>query len=192
MERKLKDMISQEMVLWRDQSRRHNFSPKGWIISEIVKNYYKDFFKNKEEFNIKEFCKKLELEVEKIDLNFNSLDKNIWGMLDRKNKKIYISEHLKNEQTIRFTIAHELAHFLIDQNETNDIYYRDRINIGKEVIYNDFAASFLVDIKQIQDYIDNKKLTFRELSKNYKVHYETIGILIDQELRKRKKINQIK
>ena len=191
---KLKNEILREVAKWTNKNRYNSEKspfglPKGWKISKIVRNFFDDFLKTQKKcFDIYKLCSLLDLKIDKYaDLNFNNSNSNVWGLLDKKNKKIYISKDIETERARRFTIAHELAHFLIDQNDVNDIFYRDRFKIGEEVIYNDFAASFLVDIEEVKNYINEvkqkneQKFSLFKLSKKYDVPFETIGILIDLE-----------
>jgi Zn-dependent peptidase ImmA (M78 family) len=110
-----------------------------------------------------------ELGISVIDEKFN--DSDISGMLFRdENKKVNIigvnSSHSPNRQ--RFTIAHELGHFLLHKGETNHfdragvfrVNYRNSVSStatnNEEIEANTFAAAILMPEHFIMPAIEQK------------------------------------
>ena len=107
------------------------------------------------------------------------IDNELCGYIEKEdNGKIviyYNPDHHENRQ--RFTIAHELAHYLLGHLDDNHRMYRDTsknfssdIYDPKEVAANKAAAAILMPEKKIKDLIFNKKITsIKELAKIMKV-----------------------
>ncbi len=74
---------------------------------------------------------------------------DISGVYDRKACSIYVAQDDQPERQ-RFTIAHELAHYFLDDNVKEDIFLRsEALNLDKEgkkqdMEANAFAASLLM------------------------------------------------
>ena len=195
--KKISQLVKVAIDKWKTPYRYEpNGISKGKIIAQIVRKYFEESNSNLlkgKSFNIKNFCENLGVKVqENVNFKINENQKkqidflqdgnkeNIWGMLVKKESKIYVSNHLNTEQAKRFTIAHELGHLFIDSNKENqDIFFRNRSHLGSEVIVNDFAANFLVgDIEALKN--DSETMPLGDLSREYKVPFETIGILLDE------------
>jgi Zn-dependent peptidase ImmA (M78 family) len=84
-------------------------------------------------------------------------DANISGLYDRKSNSIYLSKTEPYERKA-FTIAHELGHFLLHENNLGEIFYRstmislDETTQKDEAEANCFAASLLIPEEQLREY----------------------------------------
>ena len=80
-----------------------------------------------------------------------------WGKLYKANNKniILLSREIPYENSRRFTLAHEVAHYLMD-DKPNDVAFRTKfIFDAKEEKYNIFAINLL--ITDDNEYRENKK-----------------------------------
>lgn len=91
---------------------------------------------------------------------------------------IKVNENIKDEKWSRFTIAHELGHYLyrkhndLLENDTIVIYEDKRSNLKEERFVNEFAAELLMPEKIYKDFIENKSpniQTFQEISERFNV-----------------------
>jgi Zn-dependent peptidase ImmA (M78 family) len=94
----------------------------------------------------------------KIELEFEEMDKSILGVSEIDKNKIWINETLlgkENEYQMRFTMAHELGHFVLHskyvnylkqqtffQKEICDFYQRNHSRLERQA--NIFAANILM------------------------------------------------
>lgn len=74
----------------------------------------------------------------------------------------------------RFTIAHELGHFVLHRNEapegvTDDTFYRSALSDKREAEANAFAANLLMPWHLIDKYVDSGVRTPQELAKLFGV-----------------------
>src|SRR5579872_3999410 len=83
---------------------------------------------------------------------------DISGILDRENKKIYVSSS-ESYQRKSFTVAHELGHYLLHRDKTQEIFYRsdaqDLNPEGKDIEETEanwFAASLLIPSNMVNKY----------------------------------------
>ena len=119
---------------------------------------------------------------------------DILGMF--KNNTIYTNEK-QSKNAIRFTIAHEIGHIVMEELKENITYERDiSNNKPSEVIANNFAAELLVPtdflIKKVKEIINelnnnkvniprNKDLIIEKLAELFIVSYETMYFRIMRE-----------
>lgn len=101
-----------------------------------------------------------------VDVRSANLERDISGLFVVKDNKPYIrySEHESKERK-RFTIAHELGHFVLHKDislfvdKKGEVLYRDSNSRTGEIIRereaNAFAASLLMPKKFIKDEIQN-------------------------------------
>ncbi len=111
--------------------------------------------------NLKKICKHLD-----INLKSEELNENISGLFIVKEDAYFIRYNKKEPKTRRrFTIAHELGHFVLHKNiplfvdkAGAKILYRDNESstgeVKREREANAFAASLLMPIKFIKNEID--------------------------------------
>lgn len=111
------------------------------------------------------------------------------GLLDKKNKTIYINS-TDSEERQRFTIAHELAHFMYNHNEDKyGLNYRDgnKARTSAERQADDFAGELLMPSpvvrKKLKEYSDAKP-TVVEMANLFgvskdamRVKLETMGVI---------------
>jgi Zn-dependent peptidase ImmA (M78 family) len=129
--------------------------------------------------------------IEKIANNLGlSVEKGMFGesisgfLLTKEKKNVIAIKSTESEVRQRFTIGHELGHFLFHSNKVDDIFiskvhFRNESSstgeVRKEREANSFAAAILMPEKFIEEEIDNleKSLTveevIKELSKIFKV-----------------------
>ena len=166
----------------------------GKIIAQTVRKFADENLFKDGNFDIRKFCEYIGVQVkENINFVFNEDEKktikflyngdktNIWGMLSKVESVIYLSHFLETEKAKRFTIAHEIGHLFIDDDSKSgqDVFFRNRTQIGGEVFINDFAGNFLVgNLEKLKK--DAKTKSANTLSKIYQVPFETIGILLDE------------
>lgn len=132
------------------------------------------------------------INVEKIIAGMELLlirDKNLTesGMLDASQnpKRIIVnaSDHMYNQ---RFTMAHELGHLFL-HNEEKEILFRNRVphdqNTIKEQQANEFAASLLVPLWLLEPIVSSgKQYTGNKLSELFQVSKGTIGFQLKKLL----------
>lgn len=104
--------------------------------------------------NVIEIANNLGLQV----YTYNETNPNISGMLDPKNKKIYVS---RNDLYLRqkFSVAHEIGHWVLDHRGISpdgdkfEISYRNVMTAQdiKEVRANHFAACLLMPEKETKE-----------------------------------------
>ena len=104
-------------------------------------------------------AKKLDIDIWEVkDIPSKNKNHEIWGYLKyiTKNKsEIFISKKIPYNSK-RFTIAHEIAHFIIDNDNAGDVAFRTRfLHDPKESKYNIFAINLL--IPSFEDYKKVKK-----------------------------------
>ncbi len=123
-------------------------------------------------FDIFKFAKELGIEVLWTERLRTTDSKVAWGQLRYKNKtqpQIILSDEIVYENSIRFTLAHEIAHYLIDEKGTEDIAWKIKFMFDKkEAKYNTFAINLLIPNED--EYADNfSKMTISQLATHYQV-----------------------
>ena len=81
----------------------------------------------------------------------------------------------------RFTIAHELAHFILHRDEigngiTDDVLYRSGLSNKMEKEANQLAADILMPWKLLDPILDSGESDIRELADMFKVSPSTMSI----------------
>lgn len=139
------------------------------FIINKAKQLLKQFGEQSAPIDVENICKKLGiLFIEK------ELDDNVSGFLLFKGPQPYIVINTNHKTTgrRRFTIAHELGHFLLHKNQHVHVLNDDLISIIKfrdetstlgvdveEIEANRFAAELLMPEELIINYIDENNLT---------------------------------
>ena len=165
------------------------------------------FFNNENLYNekyiniIKENQKTIPVKITKIASELGitiyraNMSENISGAIfgknigyDNEEYIIYVNGcHSINKQ--RFTIAHEIAHFLLHKNQigdnlTDSAMYRSKLSNAKERQANALAAEILMPLQELRNYVYNIGVTNIEaLSEIFKVSKETMSIRL-RDLRK--------
>jgi Zn-dependent peptidase ImmA (M78 family) len=120
-------------------------------------------------------------EIFKIKIDETDLGKDISGFLERIGSKwhIYINKH-ESELRKRFTIAHELGHFIFHRNQylsdskPDQIFFRDENTNLVEWQANEFAAKLLMPKDTFGKYIKNGCNTIAQLADKFKVSTSAI------------------
>lgn len=136
-----------------------------------------------------------------IDLQYGQFSQNISGVLKRKNKEgcpVIIINSADSPVRQRFTIAHELGHYLLHSQKLlhvdsnfETVYFRDenssRANKIEEIQANAFAAELLMPSKDLEDQF--KKLSTQNLeniviilAKRYQVSTTAMAIKVNKVL----------
>lgn len=151
----------------------------GFIKKEIV-NQALNTLKNHSDgvfpINVIDLAHSMGLRV--MEANFTKDD--IAGMLDMNKKAIYIARddgYLRK----RFSIAHEIGHYVLHKEACEDgrhISYRDEISsLGfdiKEIEANFFAANLLMPYKKVMELVKNK-YTLEEMANFFNVSNVSMG-----------------
>lgn len=112
---------------------------------------------------------------EDISVEYVSLDSSISGMLSRRDEKWIISvnkDHPKNRQ--RFTLAHELAHYVLHKSNresfTDTVFFRGASVNNIEYAANEFAARLLMPEDKMRQVIQSGEVqTIKELAELFGV-----------------------
>ena len=98
-----------------------------------------------------------------IDIVYTQLDPSISGSLSRIGDKWIISVnklHHKNRQ--RFTLGHELAHYVLHKSDNEEfidtVFFRGLSNNNIERTANDFASRLLMPEDKVRDLIVNRNI----------------------------------
>jgi len=154
--------------------------------NEEIEKIIEQIFKN---FDVKEIPIPVEKIVEKLNIRIKrspAPSDEISGILIRKNGVALIGvNNTESHVRQRFTIAHELGHFMLHPAKDAFVDYRDNqagvIRNSKERQANMFAASFLIPRKQITS--DVRKISkggifeseIESLAKKYDVSKEAMN-----------------
>lgn len=112
-----------------------------------------------------------------IKLYYNDLDRDISGFIERISPcewAIHINKW-ENRLRQRFTIAHELAHFILHQkilqsgSHYDNILYRDENTSAIEREANSFASRLLMPKNKFAQYIDEGINTIEKLSDKFEL-----------------------
>ena len=141
-------------------------------ITNRAENILKQYSNAMYPIAIVDIAEKLGLIVKKAQ--FSKTD--IAGMLNRQDKTIYVAES-DNMGRRRFSIAHEIGHYVLHEDEKY-ISYRDNIStLGfdiKEVEANFFAANLLMPEKEIKA-LYNANYTLENMSHYFAVSRAAVG-----------------
>ena len=121
-----------------------------------------------------------------------NMSKNISGAIfgknlgyDNEKYLIYVNgSHHINRQ--RFTIAHEIAHFLlhrekIGDNLTDSALYRSKLSNTQERQANILASELLIPLHLLKDYINKGVRNIQTLSNIFEVSKEAMKIRLENE-----------
>lgn len=116
-------------------------------------------------------------EIFAINLYFNDLDRNISGFIERTSPQNWAIHVNKWENPLRqkFTIAHELAHFILHKeilksgSHYDSVLYRDENTSPIEREASSFASNLLMPSEKFEEYINNGYNTIEKLSEKFKL-----------------------
>ena len=114
-------------------------------------------------------------EIFGIDLYYNDLDRDTSGFIERKapNKWAIHVNKWENPLRQRFTIAHELAHFILHKNilqagsHYDSILYRDENTSQIERDANTYASELLMPANEFKKYISEGVNTIEKLASKF-------------------------
>lgn len=121
----------------------------------------------------------------------------ISGKIERHGSKykIYVNAN-HSKKRARFTVAHELAHFILHRDEigdgiVDDALYRSKLGGRKEVEANKLAADILMPWHLIEQALKENPQDIEELAKKFDVSNSAMSIRLgvpyeikDEELKK--------
>lgn len=130
--------------------------------------------------DVNSLAKALSLRVE-----YKVLSDDISGMLEKKNEKWVVvvnSLHHKNRQ--RFTIAHEIAHFLLHRDKEESFvdkaFFRSDDGVGGiEAEANKFAASILMPREEFVFYVRNVSNELKKVADEFGVSTAAVKVRAD-------------
>lgn len=121
------------------------------------------------------------LEVKVIEHSFSD---NISGVFFKKDGKLFLGVNSNHhEHRRRFTIAHEIGHYILhsaevlhyDKSDPDKIYLRADNVLGlDEVEANHFAAELLLPEKLLLKCIENNILSIKDLAERFNVSEDTM------------------
>ncbi len=119
------------------------------------------------------------LNISVVPHNFSD---NISGVFFRKNGKLYLGVNSsQHEHRQRFTIAHEIGHYILHSQETlhydthhdthpSEVSFRaDNISSFEETEANHFAAELLMPEDSVQELIESGVTSIQELAEKFDV-----------------------
>ncbi len=116
-------------------------------------------------------------EIFNIKLYFNDLDRDVSGFIERTGPQDWAIHVNKWENALRqkFTIAHELAHFILHKNilqtgsHYDSILYRDENTSLIERQASSFAAELLMPPNKFEQYINEGVNTIEKLAEKFEL-----------------------
>lgn len=116
-------------------------------------------------------------EIFEIDLYFNDLDRNTSGFIERTGPAKWAIHVNKWENALRqkFTIAHELAHFILHKNilqsgsHYDSILFRDDNTSSIERQASSFASELLMPSDKFGEYINEGCNTIEKLADKFEL-----------------------
>ena len=158
----------------RPQINKQNQEPPllGGNVDDIIKSITDlGLIDNKGRVDIVEYVK----QIDNINLVFDGeLSSAQSGYLAKEGNKWIIGVNKKhNHKRQRFTIAHELAHFILHKGEEeyfeDEIFFRDNNLTSIEFAANNFAANILMPEASIRKSIAGGVTSLEDLADNYDV-----------------------
>lgn len=116
-------------------------------------------------------------DIYNIKLYYNDLDRDTSGFIERITPQEWAIHVNKWEHPLRqrFTIAHELAHFILHQNilqagsHYDSILYRDENTSAIEREANSFASNLLMPADKFEQYIRDGENTIERLADKFQL-----------------------
>lgn len=121
-------------------------------------------------------------EIYNIKLYYNDLDRDTSGFIERITPQEWAIHVNKWENPLRqkFTIAHELAHFILHQNilqsgsHYDSILYRDENTSPTEREANSFASNLLMPEDKFKQYISEGINTIEKLADKFQLSISAV------------------
>ena len=113
------------------------------------------------------------------------MNKGISGKIEKREEGyVIITNEAEPKERRRFTIAHELVHFILHKEKIGDGFtentlYRSGLSSQYEVEANRLAADILMPLNKIEEYISNEgteKATIAGLAKVFNVSFSAIRV----------------
>lgn len=133
---------------------------------------------------------------------FVMIDENVSAIKGLKNNKIVVANSKRSYESVMFTLAHELAHYLSqkwlnhnDKDHKVQLEFRERTNKGErdetENLMDFIAASILMPEEEFKKHLEEKNITslesaqssdIEELASIYDTEYEAVRRRIKEVL----------
>jgi Zn-dependent peptidase ImmA (M78 family) len=172
-----------------DLSEWQNFIKNGFVLPSVTSTV--SVPKMKEPSDVLKEASTLGIKLEPLDIvavakkifNMNLIDnkdlgKSVSGFLEKINDKwcIYVNKY-ENEQRKRFTIAHEIGHFVLHKDSYflnnnyiyDQIFFRDENTSPMEREANNFASDLLMPEDVFNRYIREGFNTISKLADKFKL-----------------------
>ncbi len=151
-------------------------------ISNKAENILNKYWDGKFPIDVKKIGESLGIAFEE-----KALEKDVYGIISKKNNKI-ICEINSNDSITRqrFTIAHEIGHYVLGDLNDNDTMFRDdKTKVlqddYREINANKFAAELLMPAKAIEYFVYAIKVAnFEELIKKFNVSEQAMVYRLDK------------
>lgn len=121
-----------------------------------------------------------------ISVYLAELSKDISGAILKKDGKyvIYVNDK-DNKKRQRFTIAHEIAHYIlhkeqIGDNLTDNAMYRSKLSNTQERQANILASEILIPIHKLKEILNLKNYDIKSIANVFGVSRQAINIRINQ------------
>ena len=114
------------------------------------------------------------------------LSKDISGAILKKDNKYVIYVNSKdNKKRQRFTIAHEIAHYIlhkdkIGDNLTDNAMYRSKLSNTQERQANILASEILIPIHKLREILKIKNYDIKAIAERFGVSKQAINIRINR------------
>lgn len=125
--------------------------------------------------NIEKFINDLSLsEGNTIEIRYVSLPKATSGILNQENGKWIMSINKNdNPKRQRFTLAHELGHYILHKNKNDffedSVFFRGEEKTSIEYAANQFAATLLMPKKKVRSLILSGTKAVKDLAETFDV-----------------------
>lgn len=159
-------------------------------INEIANRIRRHFHVDDEYFiDVTSLAKNLGCKVKEVVFDNNKIAGTL--EINDDDSTIYVNRE-DSEERKRFTIAHEIAHFILHKNDGSRSYvdyrqpleyYKDPIDLKKEVQANMLAAALLMPVElvekewKINPDIDDLAQVFHVSRRAVTIRLETLGLL---------------
>jgi len=163
------------MAVIRNRKRKEGFL----LIQTDVDNLYNLARKHgivTHPFDVKAFIE----EVFNIDVLHEDMD-DISGYIEKRNDNWVISVNAyHNSKRQRFTLAHELAHYVLHKQKVVAVKHDDTILFRTDIYdpiekeANQFASELLVPAKRLKEYLDDGKRDVAYLANRFQVSLQAL------------------
>lgn len=159
----------------RKNNQQYKEPPLLRSVDDIIRqannsNLYKDG-----QLNIEKLINDVsESEGNTIEIRYISLSKGISGILNQENGKWIMSINQDdNPKRQRFTLAHELGHYILHKNKNDSfedsVFFRGEEKTSIEYAANQFAATLLMPDKKVRSLILSGTKAVKDLAESFGV-----------------------